>query len=412
MKVLHVGPVKTGPSPSQGRTEELDAFARLGVDGPSRSILGLARALGEKGVDVAVLPTKRFGISPGMHGLVRVLPAYTGRKYNPFISAAKWITCIEKEFGRPDLVNFHDVYDLFSVALARAVRRKGWRYIVTPRGGLREFAQQRDSYKKKIANPLFFRRYLRNAVAIHALAEGEAREIRLFDPALHTVVIPNGISLDWDDGYSRASPVPRPGSSSRTLGFIGQLFVEIKGLDLLLKAIRKLQETGQAANLKFVLVGPISNRKDERWLEQMRDDLPDRQAVTFAGPQLGEQKWAYLKSFDVFVLVSRTEGMPVAGLEAMACGKPCLFSSGTNMAELIEDGGAGWSCELTVDSILQRLIEIARVSDSGLRMMGGRARQLAVERFGWGVVADQYLAAVQRLRADESQAGAKQNEIL
>lgn len=48
---------------------------------------------------------------------VRFLAPYTGRKYSFFIRSGPWLELIEREFGVPDLVNFHDVYDLFSVAL-------------------------------------------------------------------------------------------------------------------------------------------------------------------------------------------------------------------------------------------------------------------------------------------------------
>jgi glycosyltransferase involved in cell wall biosynthesis len=395
MKILCVGPIKN--SGHTGDTNSLDTLSGLGVDGPSRSILGLAYALTDKGAEVAVLPTKPFRVPAQEQGAPMFLGPYIGRKYNPFVHAGRWMNLVERQFGHPDLVNFHDVYDLFSVAFAATIRSRGWEYMVTPRGGLRRYAQRRDSLKKKIANPLFFKRYLRKALCIHALAEGEAEDIHHFDPTLRTVVIPNGISSKVLAHPQKVFPPKEGNKRKRIVGFIGQIFVEIKGIDLLLEAVAELQKLGKGNNLQFVLVGPIPNRSDRRWVSQMKSRLLDPGAVKLVGPKLGNEKWELLESFDVLILPSRTEGMPVVALEAMARGKPCLFSEGTNMAELVQTAGAGWGCRVSAESILKKLLEISKISEEALVEMGKRGRAVVEERFTWGVVADRYLGTVQTI---------------
>lgn len=397
MKILHVGPIKrrepaSGVAPDAAA--EFELMSGLGRDGPSRSILGLARALASAGVDTAVLPTKPFQLAaraslPG----VRFLPSYTGRKYNFMIPTERWVNVVEQEFGRPDLVNFHDVYDLFSVALASAIARRGWKYIVTPRGGLRRIAQQRDRYKKQIANPLFFRRYLRRALFIQALADGEAAEVPAFDASLHTVVIPNGIP-DECLSYGDLLPV-RPRHDDIVVGFLGQLFIEIKGIDILLEAVGRFQQEG-GRSLRFVLAGPIGRPSDGQWLSRLLARLPDPSRVEVAGPKYGREKWELLQSLDVFVLASRTEGMPVVALEAMGLGKPCIFSRGTNMAGVIEAAGGGWDAGDSAVRLSQCFHEVAGTSREQLQQLGANARACVSRDFRWSRVAQIYLDCVRR----------------
>lgn len=399
MKILHVGPVKNS-SAVRSDDADFEILPGLGVDGPSRSILGLATGLAAAGVETAVLSTKPFQV-PG-NGLcrgVRFLQPYTGRKYNFFVRSDPWLERIESEFGRPDLVNFHDVYDLFSVALAAGMKKRGWKYIVTPRGGLRRFAQKRDGYKKKIANPLFFRRYLRNALFIHTLAEGEAAEVPLFDPTLKTVIVPNGLPLEFLSFCEKFPKSVKKESDELIVGFLGQIFVEIKGIDILFDAVKCLQQRGEGHNLKFILMGPILNTSDREWVGRMISDLPDPSRVVLTGPKFGREKWEVLNFFDVFVLPSRTEGMPVVALEAMAMGKPCLFSEGSNMGGVIERAAGGWRFDGTVDQLTKKLVEISKTPHHKFVELGQNARRCVKDRFTWDVVCRQYIEAVEGMLA-------------
>lgn len=397
MKILHVGPLKNTAAVHCDQGAEFELVGGLGGDGPSRSILGLAVGLATAGVTSGVLSTKPFQVRAGSRlNEVRFLTPYTGRKYDFFIRPDPWLDRIEQEFGRPDLVNFHDVYDLFSVALARGMRRRGWKYIVTPRGGLRRVAQQRDSYKKRIANPLFFRRYLRNAEFIHALAAGEAADVPVFDRRLKTEIVPNGLAEEVLHYHERLAPIARADDEPLVVGFLGQIFVEIKGVDILLNAIGRYQRGG-GRRLTFVLAGPAGTPDDQATVDRLIAALPDPSKVVLTGPVFGRAKWELLNSFDVFILPSRTEGMPVVGLEAMALGKPCLFSRGSNMAEIISTARGGWDVGDSAERLHERLMEVEQLPRNDLRAIGARARQCVAARFTWPHVVDAYLAVVRRI---------------
>ena len=50
---------------------------------------------------------------------------------------------------------------------------------------------------------------------------------------------------------------------------------------------------------------------------------------------------AFYNSGKVFVLTSRTEGLPRTVIEAMACGIPCVVSNVGDMEDVIDDNVSG-----------------------------------------------------------------------
>ena len=194
MKILHIGPVKN-KKVINGNAQEAEIATGIGPDGPSRSILGLIDGLRRLNTEVGLLSTKEFDYrSNSLPKDIIYLKPYVGRKYNLFTNPKFWINKIKEQFGVPKIVNFHDVYDFFSINLAREMKKIGWKYFVTPRGGLREYAQKRDRAKKIIANKLFFNSYLENAEFIHALTKEEASDFSLFNKKLKkSIIVPNGI---------------------------------------------------------------------------------------------------------------------------------------------------------------------------------------------------------------------------
>ena len=89
----------------------------------------------------------------------------------------------------------------------------------------------------------------------------------------------------------------------------------MKGFDVLVEAVRSL---GGSLDAEYVVVGEGPERAA---LEARARGLP----VTFPG-ELAEpaQVADFLRTLDVFVLPSRSEGLPNVVLEAAACGLPVV----------------------------------------------------------------------------------------
>lgn len=117
-------------------------------------------------------------------------------------------------------------------------------------------------------------------------------------------------------------------------------------------------------------------------------------SVLFLGSQsnVGD----YLAASDVFVLSSRSEGLPVSQLEAMAAGLPSVVSNVGAMPELVTGGDCGVIVPPgDIQSLAEALLQCA--SDSDLRArLGANAREHYLKNFTLEMMAENYQRLYQR----------------
>jgi glycosyltransferase involved in cell wall biosynthesis len=70
------------------------------------------------------------------------------------------------------------------------------------------------------------------------------------------------------------------------------------------------------------------------------------------------------------ILPSRKEGLPVAVVEAMLAGRPCLVTDVGGSAELVEHTRSGWVAESPTGPALERALDLAWESRSRWADMG------------------------------------------
>ncbi len=146
---------------------------------------------------------------------------------------------------------------------------------------------------------------LRHVVAVSGeIATLLASELHV---AAHLVtVVRNGV-----DPLPVRAPVQR---EAPVVGGLGRL-TQQKGFDVLIEATSRL--VAQGRRLEVVIGG--SGREAARLREQARG-LPVRFVGFHSDPA------AFLASVDIFCLPSRREALPLALLEAMSAGRPCVAS--------------------------------------------------------------------------------------
>lgn len=178
---------------------------------------------------------------------------------------------------------------------------------------------------------------------------------------------------------SQPSPFQRDGTN---LVAAGRLRKE-KGIDLLLDALPGVVQRFPKVRLSVLGEGP-----QEAELREQAKRLGIDRHVNFLGFQ--ENPWAYLGNADLFILPSRTEGMPNALLEALALGTPAVASASVGALDEIAR---------TNEELLLVAPENAAALSEGIisvlnKPSAGRASlELAVrrlEKFEVGEVANQY----------------------
>lgn len=169
-------------------------------------------------------------------------------------------------------------------------------------------------------------------VCQQAYAQALALGIRLD----HLSLIPNGVDTtvfkaDGDgDEFRRAIGVPH---DAPLVGFVGRLAWE-KGPDKFVQMAGRILQ--HRADVHFVLVGEVPM---ERELADLIERLKLADRIHLTGLWLNMHE--VYPAFDVFVQTSRSEAMPLAILEAMACGLPVVAIAVGGVAEQLEAGTTG-----------------------------------------------------------------------
>lgn len=146
-----------------------------------------------------------------------------------------------------------------------------------------------------------------------------------------TPVIVSGFDTDARRNSKRKSLNIR--TTDLLLGYLGRLSHE-KGIVHLLESMRMLDSLPQPVTLVIVGDGP---QREELQAVVKSNGLVNR--VIFAGFQQDIRDW--LAAIDVFVLPSVSEGTPLALLEAMSFGVPCIASAVGGIPRIIDSGVDG-----------------------------------------------------------------------
>ncbi|CAK6687034.1 D-inositol-3-phosphate glycosyltransferase [Synechococcus sp. CBW1107] len=245
------------------------------------------------------------------------------------------------------------------------------------------WAMAHSRRRKAVIWRLWERRALEDASCLQALCPAEMRAIRSLGLSAPVALIPNGVALPDQDAPLPPAPwVDRVPSGDRVLLFLGRFHAK-KGLDPLLEAWRHMSREAVSSGWWLALVGYGDRGRLERRLEL--DPIP---RGLLLDPCFGERKLAALATASAFVLPSFSEGLPVAALEAMSWGLPCLLSAACNLPEAFT-AGAALQAEPEPRALEEALRRLFQLGDADLAVMGGAGRRLVADQFTWPRIAAQ-----------------------
>lgn len=148
-----------------------------------------------------------------------------------------------------------------------------------------------------------------------------------------------------------------------TLIFVGQLNRR-KGLHHLLYCARELSD-----KINIILVGGINPTFD------LYKEYKDDKNISFTGFIDRDRLKEHYAHADVFVLPSLSEGMSLAGLEAMAFGMPILCSDHSGINDLVEDGINGYVFQTgNLEDLKVRFVGLSKIKVNVVLWVNDRER--------------------------------------
>ncbi|TAE57884.1 MAG: glycosyltransferase family 1 protein [Nostocales cyanobacterium] len=150
-------------------------------------------------------------------------------------------------------------------------------------------------------------------------------------------IIYNGIEIDKFSGslnQQKARKIFNIEHDKIVFGNVARLHQQ-KGHQILLQAFAKVVKSDQNTQLLIVGDGKL---KEE--LIKLAQELGIKNNIKFLGSR--SDIYEFLSAIDIFVLPSLWEGQPIALLEALAMGKPCIASHVNGIPEIINHGINGY----------------------------------------------------------------------
>lgn len=237
-----------------------------------------------------------------------------------------------------DVAHVHGLWMLHCLAALNWHRRTGRPYVVTPHGMLERWIMRRSPWRKRAFSALFHDRFLRCAARLHVLTPKEASDVAETAGALPVTEVPNFLPDRAPASFRPRWWTPEMAGRSVFL-FLGRIH-DKKGWRELCAAwaARCAADPAFRDGAFLVFCG---------WLDDVPDFVRTVEGVAarfgnilYAGPQYGEDKFASYAAADFFILPSKSEGLPMAVLEAWQAGLPALMTEACNLSGAFEDGAA------------------------------------------------------------------------
>jgi glycosyltransferase involved in cell wall biosynthesis len=239
------------------------------------------------------------------------------------------------------------------------------------------------------------RRSLRMCAGLVIASSAERARVEATYPA-HPPIVAIANPLDCEEWQALDRQQARAQLGLPAQAFIainhGRIDIRRKGLDVLLQA------WAQAQGDELVIIGSGQDR--EAFAQLLASGAPGRVRwiSDYTTDRALMRRW--LSAADVYVSASRIEGMPVAPLEAMACGLPVIATDAQGLPDILEGGEAAGGILVPREDPAALAAAIERLrTDPALRQRLGQAARRRVEHaFSVQAVATGFTSLLPELR--------------
>jgi glycosyltransferase involved in cell wall biosynthesis len=311
--------------------------------GPIFAVHGLCRALVTIGHRVEVFTTNVDGprnspvsidVPVDMDGVI--IRYFSCPSLRRLYWAPAMRRALARDIGQFDLVHLHSVFLWPTWAAARAARKHGVRYVISPRGMLvKDLIRRRSRLVKTAWIRLIEKSNIEHAAAVHVTSQLEANELERFNWHLpHVPIIPNGIEPQTLGGIEISADINAVTKQQPLVLFLGRLSWK-KGLDRLLHAFAGVSH----GHLAIVgtddegLSGKIVELSEQLRIADRVHVLPRTVNST--------DKERLFNAARLFVLPSYSENFGNTILEAFQHRVPVVATPEVGAADIVQRSGGG-----------------------------------------------------------------------
>jgi glycosyltransferase involved in cell wall biosynthesis len=290
---------------------------------------------------------------------------------------------------RFQLINFHYYTPPYEV-LRKILRFARYSFISGFQGSDIMIAPQDAEIRQTLG---YFVRDAEKLVGVSTVLINELK--RLFpETGSKCSLIPNTVDADFITSASAYLP---DGDVDFDVLFVGGL-IPVKGPDMLIEAFHKVVQ--RRPETVLCIAGTGYMEKELRETIKSRNFEPN---VKFAGFVPHLDLVDYYNRTRLVVIPSRSEGFPLAAMEAAICGKPVVAFSVGGLSELVVDGSTGTLVTPTdVDGLATAMLALLE-SPSRAVNVGEQAKKRGLQAFDPAAMAQSYLNLYQTVINRNSQ---------
>lgn len=307
--------------------------------GPGTSAYRLYKTNKDPSIKVTLIhASEKQGDFPEVYDEQIKLPTLRGKgligKFKYILAASKWI---KENYNNYDIVHGISAYE-YTFRPMLKFAKYGIPVFIKLTGAHGGFGQNSKTSKLLglAKNRIKHANRIRGYIAISNMIKSNLLKYNIDENLVFE--IPNGVNIERFkpiDLYEKVALRERLNIKNKfTFMYVGGLTFNKRIIEIV-KAIILLKEEG-VNDFQFIMVGPDRNKglvdiELEKLIKEGNlEDIVIRIGQTET-PEL------YLQSSDVFTLVSKSEGMSNALLEAMACGLPALVTDISGSQDLVID---------------------------------------------------------------------------
>lgn len=159
-------------------------------------------------------------------------------------------------------------------------------------------------------------------------------------------------------------------------------FSKVKNHEIMIRSIKKLVDKNYDINLNFYGTGELLDN-----IEKMVSEYQLEENIIFKG--ISSNIYTILNKYDIFMLPSKYEGVPMSLLEAMSAGLPCIASNVGGTKDIISSNKDG----ILINPCMEELTEAIEklIIDNSFRERIGRNAIIKSRSYSSEVMAQKYI---------------------